>query len=69
VLNSIAKSTLTFAKVTDTMITTSFAYGESYSKFDSYYEDCEHDDIMTAEDYDARRANRDGWYKEVWDGR
>ena len=51
------------------MITTSFAYGESYSKSDSYYEDCEHDDIMTAEDYDAHRAIRDGWYKEVWDGR
>jgi hypothetical protein len=51
------------------MITTSFAYGESYSKSDSYYEECEHDDIMTAEDYDSRRAIRDGWYTEVWDGR
>jgi hypothetical protein len=53
----------------ESMITTSFAYGESYSKSDSYYEDCEHDDIMTAEDYDSRRAIRDGWYTEVWDGR
>ena len=55
--------------LTESMITTSFAYGESYSKSDSYYEDCEHDDIMTAEDYDSRRAIRDGWYTEVWDGR
>ena len=51
------------------MITTSFAYGDSYSKFDSYYDDREHDDYMSAEDYDIRRANRDGWHKEVWDGR
>lgn len=43
------------------MITTSFAYGDSYSKSDSYYEECEHDDYMTADDYDARRYERDGW--------
>jgi hypothetical protein len=23
--------------------------------------DCEHDDLMTADDYDARRWERDGW--------
>jgi hypothetical protein len=43
------------------MIKTSFAYGDSYSKSDSYYEECEHDDYMTADDYDARRYERDGW--------
>ena len=43
------------------MIVTSFAYGESYSKFDSYYEDAEHDDYMSADDYDARRYERDRW--------
>ena len=43
------------------MTTTSFYNGDSYSKFDSYYEDREHDEYMTAEDYDARRYERDGW--------
>lgn len=31
---------------------------------DDYYSqfaDCEHDDYMTADDYDARRYDRDGW--------
>ena len=43
------------------MATTSFAYGESYGKSDRFYDDCEHDDLMTADDYDARRWQRDGW--------
>jgi hypothetical protein len=43
------------------MATTSFAYGESYSINDRSYEDCEHDDFMDADDYDARRWERDGW--------
>ena len=43
------------------MTMTSFYNGNSYSKFDSYYEDCEHDDLMSADDYDARQYERDGW--------
>jgi hypothetical protein len=43
------------------MATTSFAYGDSYSINDRSYEDCEHDDFMDADDYDARRWERDGW--------
>jgi len=31
--------------------------------------DLEHDDLMTAEDYDARQAQRDGWAADHWDGR
>lgn len=49
------------------MITTSFAYGDSYSKSDSFYEDCEHDDYMSPEDYDARRYQRDGWKDSNFD--
>jgi hypothetical protein len=41
------------------MITTSFQNGQSYSKFDAYYED---DDYMTADDYD-----RDGWEESKYD--
>jgi hypothetical protein len=51
------------------MATTSFAYGDSYSKSDRFYEDLEHDDLMTADDYDQRRAERDGWQTAHWDGR
>jgi hypothetical protein len=42
------------------MIKTSFYRGESYSKFDAYYEeeDREHDDYMTAEDYERREYYR-----------
>ena len=43
------------------MITTSFYKGNSYSKFDAYYEDAEHDDYMTADDYDCKAYQRDGW--------
>jgi len=32
-------------------------------------DDAEHDDLMTAEDYDIRRAQRDGWVTGTWDGR
>jgi hypothetical protein len=32
-------------------------------------DDCEHDDRMTAEDYDRRSAERDGWQTGTWDGR
>jgi predicted 3-demethylubiquinone-9 3-methyltransferase (glyoxalase superfamily) len=32
-------------------------------------DDAEHDDFMTAEDYDTRRAQRDGWATDTWDGR
>jgi hypothetical protein len=45
------------------MIKTSFYKGESYSKFDSYYE-AEHDDLMTADDYDDREYHRNGWNQE-----
>ena len=27
------------------------------------------DDLYTAEDYDRRQAERDGWTESVWDGR
>lgn len=29
----------------------------------------EHDDLMDADDYDRRRAQRDGWTTGTWDGR
>ena len=29
----------------------------------------EHYDLMTAEDFDRRRAQRDGWESGTWDGR
>lgn len=52
------------------MATTSFAYGQSYGIADRLgYDDAEHDDLMTAEDYDCRRAERDGWATVCWDGR
>lgn len=49
------------------MITTSFAYGDSYSKFDSSYEDAEHDDLMSAEDYEHKWYARDGWKESTYD--
>jgi hypothetical protein len=27
------------------------------------------DDYLTADDYDQRRAERDGWTSQAWDGR
>jgi len=47
------------------MTTTSFYNGDSYSKFDSYYEDCEHDDYMSADDYERREYYRNGWNEEL----
>ena len=32
-------------------------------------ENLEHDDIMDADAYDARRRERDGWATDTWDGR
>ncbi len=29
----------------------------------------EHDDLMDADAYDRRRAERDGWSTAAWDGR
>jgi hypothetical protein len=49
------------------MITTSFYKGNSYSKFDAYYEDAEHDDYMTADDYDRKVYQRDGWEESKYD--
>lgn len=47
---------------------TSFYNGNSWSKFDAYYEeDCEHDDYMTAEDYDRREYHRNGWDESKYD--
>lgn len=51
------------------MITTSFAYGDSWGKSDQWGYEPEHDDFMEAEDYDARRQERDGWRTAHWDGR
>lgn len=52
------------------MITTSFAYGESYGVKDHYnYDERDYDDFFSAEDYDQRAAERDGWLTMVWDGR
>lgn len=63
----------TSSLITETMSTTSFAYGSSYSVVENYTVrddfDGDFDDFSTAEDYDRRRAIRDGWYKETWDGR
>ena len=49
------------------MTTTSFYNGDSYSKFDSYYEDREHDDYMSADDYDRKEYYRNGWNEEQWE--
>jgi hypothetical protein len=52
------------------MITTSFAYGDSYGMHDRYtFDEREHDDMMDADDHDRRRAMRDGWETVTWDGR
>jgi hypothetical protein len=49
------------------MTTTSFYNGNSYSKFDAYYEDVEHDDYMTAEDYERKEYYRNGWNESFYD--
>lgn len=52
------------------MITTSFAYGDSYGVGDHHNDDeRDYDDLFTAEDYDNRRMIRDGWTTLNWDGR
>ena len=52
------------------MITTSFAYGDSYGVKDQFNDDeREHDDFYSAEDYDRRRALCDSWQTAHWNGR
>lgn len=52
------------------MATTSFAFGDSYGVNDHYtLDDRDYDDFYTAEDYDRRQAERDGWRTATWDGR
>jgi hypothetical protein len=47
---------------------TSFYTDNSLPKFDAYHrEDCEHDDYMTAEDYDRKEYYRNGWDAERYD--
>ena len=48
------------------MITTSFAYGDSYGIHDRYnYDERDYDDFMSADDYDCRAAMRDGWASDT----
>jgi hypothetical protein len=35
--------------------------------YSPWVDDCEHDDYMTADDYDARRYDRDGWGDSRYD--
>ncbi len=49
------------------MTVTSFQNGNSYSKFDAYYEDVEHDDYMTADDYERKAYQSDGWEESKYD--
>jgi hypothetical protein len=54
------------------MITTSFYKGNSYSKSEPlfkmlYYEDVEHDDYMTADDYERKAYQSDGWEESKYD--
>lgn len=52
------------------MITTSFAYGESYGVKDHSNDySWDYDDFFTPDDYDDRAAVRDGWESMCWDGR
>jgi hypothetical protein len=39
----------------------------SYIQVQTFEDDCEHDDVMTAEDYDAREYYRNGWNDEKYD--
>ena len=51
-------------------MTTSQAYrSQMPARYDDRFLDCEHDDLMDADDYDRRRAQRDGWETATWDGR
>ena len=38
-----------------------------YTLKENYHEDCEHDDYMTAEDYDRKEYYRNGWDAERYD--
>jgi hypothetical protein len=49
------------------MTTTSFYNGQSYSRFDAYYEEPEHDDHFTAEDYERREYYRNEWDQQKYD--
>ena len=50
------------------MIKTSFYNGQSWSKFDAYYEeDGDFDDSFTAEDYEQREYYRSNWNESIYD--
>lgn len=47
---------------------TSFYNGNSWSKFDAYYhEEGDFDDYYTAEDYELREYERNGWNQSKYD--
>jgi hypothetical protein len=53
--------------MTESMITTSFAHGDSYGMDDHYtYDERDCDDFYSAEHYDKRAAERDGWTADHW---
>jgi hypothetical protein len=47
------------------MMTTTSFYKEP--KYDAYDEEREHDDIMTAEDYERREYYRNNWDQQKYD--
>ena len=49
------------------MTKTSFCNDNSRSKFDAYYEEGDFDDYYTAEDYDRREYERNGWNQSKYD--
>jgi hypothetical protein len=43
-------------------MTQSQSYRSQFApQYDDRFLDCEHDDLMDADDYDRRRFERDGW--------
>jgi hypothetical protein len=49
-------------------MTTSQTYRSQQTyQYDDRFLDCEHDDLMDADDYDARRWERDGWGEQRYD--
>ena len=51
-------------------MTQSQSYRSQFApQYDDRFLDCEHDDLMDADDYDQRRMERDGWQTAHWDGR
>jgi hypothetical protein len=40
---------------------------QTNDNFYPLYDDCEHDDYMTAEDYERRQYERDGWNESRYD--